>query len=37
MGGKFLLMTATLPEFIKNEIDKRTDNNDYITIDLFNI
>ncbi len=36
MGGKFLLMTATLPEFIKNEIDKRTDNNDYITIDLFN-
>lgn len=27
MGGKFLLMTATLPEYIKKEIKKRINNN----------
>jgi CRISPR-associated endonuclease/helicase Cas3 len=35
MGGKFLLMTATLPDFIKNEIEKRTYKDDYNIINLF--
>lgn len=36
MGGKFLLMTATLPAFIKNEIVKRVELNETQILNLFN-
>jgi CRISPR-associated endonuclease/helicase Cas3 len=39
MGGKFLLMTATLPEFIREEIDRRfkiqDENKNYKELNLF--
>lgn len=35
MGGKFLLMTATLPKFIKEEIDTRIGTDDYKELNLF--
>ncbi|NEW82873.1 MAG: CRISPR-associated helicase Cas3' [Mariniphaga sp.] len=35
MGGKFLLMTATLPEFIRKEIEKRLDKVELKTLNLF--
>jgi CRISPR-associated endonuclease/helicase Cas3 len=40
MGGKFLLMTATLPEFIREEMDRRfkiqDENKNYKELNLFN-
>ncbi len=35
MGGKFLLMTATLPKFIKDEIERRIGKEDYKELNLF--
>lgn len=37
MGGKFLLMTATLPGFIKEEIVKRTELKDEEILNLFEV
>lgn len=35
LGGKFLLMTATLPEFVKEEIKKRIGENEFELIDRY--
>lgn len=35
LGGKFLLMTATLPKFILEEIERRTNNDLYNQINLY--
>lgn len=35
MGGKFLLMTATLPEFVKEEIGRRIGKENYETVDIY--
>ena len=35
MGGKFLLMTATLPDFISKELDKRLEGVEFKTLNLF--
>lgn len=35
LGGKFLLMTATLPEYVKKEIEKRTNQNSITIINLY--
>jgi CRISPR-associated endonuclease/helicase Cas3 len=35
LGGKFLLMTATLPNFIREEIEKRIDKNSFKLINLY--
>jgi CRISPR-associated endonuclease/helicase Cas3 len=35
MGGKFLLMTATLPEYIKTEIEKRTGSEERKFLEIF--
>ncbi|HWP93516.1 MAG TPA: CRISPR-associated helicase Cas3' [Thermodesulfobacteriota bacterium] len=35
MGGKFLLMTATLPKFVKEELEKRIKKADYRIVDVY--
>lgn len=35
MGGKFLLMTATLPEFVKDEIDAAIRCDNYASVNLY--
>lgn len=35
MGGKFLLMTATLPDFIRKELNKRLEGVEFKTLNLF--
>lgn len=35
MGGKFLLMTATLPDFIRTELNKRLKGVEFKTLNLF--
>lgn len=35
MGGKFLLMTATLPDFIRTELNKRLEGVEFKTLNLF--
>lgn len=35
MGGRFLLMTATLPEFVREEIEKRTNLRDENCVNLY--
>jgi len=35
MGGKFLLMTATLPDFIRTELNKRLEDVEFKTLNLF--
>ncbi len=35
IGGKFLLMTATLPSFVEKEIKKRIEDNQFETIDKY--
>jgi len=40
LGGKFLLMTATLPEYVKREIEERiaiNDQKDYRSLNILNI
>ncbi|HOQ12539.1 MAG TPA: CRISPR-associated helicase Cas3' [Spirochaetota bacterium] len=37
LGGKFLLMTATLPEYVKNEIEERIKNNNKKSFNEINL